>query len=100
MDFQSGVVDLHFNMAREVTEETGLDIAPAPRRRLSHYCARENAGTAIFRRYFLHGSADSIAASDQATSWPREADPEIEGPVIIRHAERSACRAGGRTCCR
>ena len=83
-DFPDGVVDAHGNMVREVLEETGLDISGV-RRGKRHYALATEKGTVIFRRYYLDGTADEIAARirDFVAS---EDEPEIEGPVIIRNA--------------
>jgi 8-oxo-dGTP pyrophosphatase MutT (NUDIX family) len=83
-DFPGGRVDAHGNMVREVMEETGLDISGA-RRGGRHYALATERGTVIFRRYFLDADADDIAASirDFVAS---EAEPEIDGPVVIRDA--------------
>jgi 8-oxo-dGTP pyrophosphatase MutT (NUDIX family) len=84
VDFRDGMVDVDFNMIREVREETGLDLSAV--RRGAHWQALSTAsGTVIFRRYHVDEPADEIArriSSFVAT----EADPEIEGPVIMRHA--------------
>ena len=81
-DFPGGKVDLHFNMAREVLEETGLDIGSAPRDTGCHALATEG-GTVIFRRYFLDADADEVAARirDFVAAEP---SPEISEPVVIR----------------
>jgi 8-oxo-dGTP pyrophosphatase MutT (NUDIX family) len=83
-DFRDGMVDLHFNMAREVREETGLDISAVPRDEAYHAYSSER-GTVIFRGYYLAESAEDIAARirDFVAS---DSEPEIEGPVIIRNA--------------
>jgi len=83
-DFPGGRVDPHGNMVREVLEETGLDISGA-RRGGRHYALATERGTVIFRRYFLDADAGDIAASirDFVAS---EAEPEIDGPVVIRDA--------------
>ena len=83
-DFVDGVVDAHGNMVREVLEETGLDISGA-RRGVRHYALATTRGTVIFRRYFLDEAADEVASRirDFVAS---ESEPEIEAPVIIRHA--------------
>ncbi len=81
-DFPGGKVDMHFNMAREVLEETGLDIDTARRGR-RHYALATERGTVIFRRYFLDEDADEIAARI-GEFVAGDADPEIEGPVVIR----------------
>ena len=43
-------------------------------------------GTVIFRRYYLDENADRVAARIR-DFVAGEADPEIEGPVVIRHAD-------------
>ncbi|MEW9804982.1 hypothetical protein ABUE31_03145 [Mesorhizobium sp. ZMM04-5] len=84
-DFPGGVVDAHGNMAREVLEETGIDISGARRDERHHALATER-GTVIFRRYFLDEDADSLAARIR-DFVAGEAEPEIEEPVIIRSAQ-------------
>lgn len=83
-DFTDGTVDLHFNMARELREETGLSIDHGSREEQLHFISLDT-GTVIFRRYLLDQDADTIAARirDFVAS---EDEPEIEGPVIIRGA--------------
>lgn len=83
-DFVAGIVDPHGNMVREVREETGLDISDA-RRGERHYALATERGTVIFRRYFLDEDAETVASRirDFVAS---EAEPEIEEPVVIRHA--------------
>ena len=83
-DFPDGQVDLHHNMAREVREETGLDLAKARRGALCHALSTDK-GTVIFRRYHLDMKAAEIAARIKGFV-AKESEPEIEGPVIIRHA--------------
>ena len=84
IDFRDGLVDVDFNMIREVREETGLDLSDA--RRGPHWHALSTtSGTVIFRRYHVEGTADEIARRITAFV-AAEADPEIEAPVIIRHA--------------
>lgn len=83
-DFPDGNVDLHFNMARELNEETGLSIDGA-RREDQHYFISLESGTVIFRRYFLDHDAETLAAQIREFV-ATEAEPEIEGPVIIRDA--------------
>jgi 8-oxo-dGTP pyrophosphatase MutT (NUDIX family) len=84
-DFPGGKVDLHFNMAREVMEETGLDI-DAVRQGARFHALSMAEGTVIFRRYHLDEDADEIAGRIREFV-AGDADPEIEGPVIIRNAQ-------------
>ena len=88
-DFPDGKVDLHFNMAREVLEETGLDIGAAPRDAGCHALATEQ-GTVIFRRYFLDADADEIAAASRFRR--RRGRAGDFGPVVIRGRGRPAGR--------
>jgi 8-oxo-dGTP pyrophosphatase MutT (NUDIX family) len=85
VDFPAGVADLHGNMAREVLEETGLNIGDAPRDPAYHAFSQA-AGTVIFRRYRLGIEADA-AAERVADFVAAEAEPEISGPVVIRSAD-------------
>ena len=77
-------MDLHLNMAREVLEETGIDINGLSRDTRYHALS-ERRGTVIFCRYYLEEDADTVASKiRQYVST--DPNPEIVGPVIIRHA--------------
>lgn len=84
VDFRDGLVDVDFNMIREVGEETGLDLSSAVRD-ANYHALSTSSGTVIFRRYRVAEPADEIAQRINAFV-AAEADPEIEGPVIIRNA--------------
>lgn len=84
-DFIEGQVDLHGNMSREVMEETGLDIRNVRRDPHCHIYS-ENYSTVIFRRYWLNENAHVLARRIEEFV-ASEAEPEIEGPVIIRAGE-------------
>ncbi|MER8694168.1 hypothetical protein NKI77_14265 [Mesorhizobium opportunistum] len=84
IDFRDGLVDVDFNMIREVREETGLDLSAA-RRGVRYHALSTASGTVIFRRYHVTAPADEIARRISAFV-ASETDPEIEGPVIIRDA--------------
>ncbi|MBN9220915.1 MAG: hypothetical protein J0I79_23455 [Mesorhizobium sp.] len=84
VDFRDGLVDVDSNMIREVREETGLDLSDARRGRRWHALSIPS-GTVIFRRYHVDEPADDVASRIRAFV-AAEADPEIEGPVIIRNA--------------
>ena len=71
-------------MIREVREETGLDLSGAARGKRYHALSTAS-GTVIFRRYRETAPADEIARRISAFV-ATETEPEIEGPVIIRHA--------------
>jgi 8-oxo-dGTP pyrophosphatase MutT (NUDIX family) len=82
VDFIDGVVDVEANMAREVREETGLDISGLPRDDEYQLFSRDGI-TVVFKRYYIDQPAEQIAA--KITDFvERETDPEIAGPVIIR----------------
>lgn len=84
IDFRDGLVDVDFNMIREVGEETGLDLSMAERGQRYHALSTAS-GTVIFRRYRVAEPADELARRITAFV-AAETEPEIEGPVIIRHA--------------
>lgn len=81
-DFRDGLVDVDFNMAREVEEETGLGISWVRRDERYHALSLES-GTVIFRRYFLDREADELAERISAFV-ASDPEPEIQGPVVIR----------------
>lgn len=83
-DFPGGVADPEFNMRREVAEETGIELAGVPHEPHFHVMSKAT-GTVLFRRYFLGRTADELAA-DVHAHVAGQADPEIVGPVVIRHA--------------
>ena len=84
-DFRDGKADLERNMFREVLEETGIDISSVPHED-DYQILAKSSGTVIFRRYYLDRSADELVASIMA-HVATETEPEIDGPVVIRHAE-------------
>ncbi|MBZ9675954.1 hypothetical protein [Mesorhizobium sp. ES1-1] len=84
VDFRDGLVDVDFNMLREVREETGLDLSTA-RRGDRYHALSANSGTVIFRRYHVTAPAGLVAERIRAFV-ATEAEPEIEQPVIIRDA--------------
>lgn len=84
-DFRDGRVDAHFNMAREVREETGLPLDRAAAEPAFH-CWSGEGGTVIFRRYRFTEAADAMAESIRRFV-AAESEPEIEGPVVIRSAD-------------
>jgi len=83
-DFRGGMADIDFNMVREVTEETGLDLTGCGRDPIFHLRSSEGASV-IFRRYYLPEPAEVVAERIRAFV-AAEAEPEIEGPVIVRDA--------------
>ncbi len=84
-DFRDGLVDVDFNMQREVREETGIDIGEAsPARR--YYLLSTTIGTVIFRRYRMPMTANAMIAAINAYV-AKQANPEIAAPVVIHSAE-------------
>lgn len=81
-DFRDGLVDLDYNMLREVREETGLDLATATREQRCHALSVES-GTVIVRCFRAAETADELASRIRAFV-ATDPDPEIEGPVVIR----------------
>ena len=84
-DFIDGRVDVYGNMAREVHEETGLALGHWRRDR-GYFLYSENHATVLIQRFWTDEPAASIAARIEA-HVAAETEPEIEGPVVIRHAE-------------
>lgn len=85
-EFGGGNADVEGNMGREVAEETGLDLLSARPSGKLHLMWRET-GVVLFRRYVFDKTAAELEA------WVErfvaaEADPEIDGPVIIRGADQ------------
>jgi 8-oxo-dGTP pyrophosphatase MutT (NUDIX family) len=80
-DFRDGLVDLDYNMAREVREETGLELDQA-RREERCYALSVESGTVIVRCYRAAETADELAERIKRFVAD-DPDPEIEGPVII-----------------
>lgn len=83
-DFRDGLVDVDANMMREAQEETGLDLSAAVRGQRYHVLSTQS-GTVVFRRYRMAAPADELACRISAFVAAEE-DPEIVGPVVIRHA--------------
>ncbi|TIQ37624.1 MAG: hypothetical protein E5X48_04295 [Mesorhizobium sp.] len=84
IDFRDGIVDVDFNMIREVSEETGIDLSAA-RRGPRYHALSTPSGTVIFRRYHVAESAVEVARRISAFV-AAESEPEIDGPVVIRNA--------------
>ncbi|WFP60218.1 MULTISPECIES: hypothetical protein [unclassified Mesorhizobium] len=84
IDFRDGIVDVDFNMIREVGEETGIDLSAARRGRRYHALSTPS-GTVIFRRYHVAEPAEEVARRISAYV-AAESEPEIDGPVVIRNA--------------
>jgi len=82
IDFVDGVAAVDLNMIREVGEETGLDIGAARRDKQYHVLSTDS-GTMITRRHFLDLDAEAIAGRIRGFV-AAEAEPEIDGPVVIR----------------
>lgn len=82
LDIRDGRLDIASNMAREVGEETGIDLAAA-RAEPDYYGWSGDGGTVLVRRYFLDRSADEIV-EDIRSHIALDPDPEIDGAIVIR----------------
>ncbi|MBN9071328.1 MAG: hypothetical protein J0H34_06915 [Rhizobiales bacterium] len=84
-DFIGGLVDVYGNMRREVAEETGLDLADfqaEPR----YYFYSGDHSTVLIQRYLTREPADAVARRIES-HVAVDAEPEIQGPVVIREAD-------------
>jgi len=81
-DTRGDRVDLVSNMAREVREETGLDLGAA-RTEEGYHGWSSDSGTVLVRRYFLDLPAEEIVARIRA-HIASETDPEIDEAIVIR----------------
>lgn len=81
-DIRGGRIDIEANMAREVGEETGLDLGES--RAEPRYSAWRFGGqTVLFRRYFF--DLDAPAAERLIVRHiENDPDPEIDGVVLIK----------------
>jgi 8-oxo-dGTP pyrophosphatase MutT (NUDIX family) len=81
-DFRADMADIDLNMAREVREETGMDLSGCERDPI-YYLRSSEGASVIFRRYYLDEPAEAVAERIRAFVAAEE-EPEIEGPVIVR----------------
>lgn len=81
-DIRDGRLDIASNMAREVGEETGLELNAA-RAETAYHGWSSDSGTVLVRRYFLDRTADEIAA-EVRSHIARDADPEVDEAIVIR----------------
>lgn len=83
-DIVGGRIDVEANMAREVAEETGLDLGMAQSG--TRYKALHLDNTVVLVRVFsFNDDAETLARRIEA-HVAGEAEPEIDAPVIIRDA--------------
>jgi len=80
-DVREGRIDVEANMAREVAEETGLRLADMQPEAGYHIYSVES-GTVVVRRYHSDRPAGELAEAVRA-HVASQADPELEGPVIL-----------------
>jgi len=80
-DIRGGRIDPEANMAREVAEETGLLLADM-RPETGYHIYSVESGTVLMRRYYSDRTAEELAEAVRA-HVAAQADPEIEGPVIL-----------------
>nr|WP_295465509.1 NUDIX hydrolase [Mesorhizobium sp.] len=81
-DIRDGRLDVASNMAREVGEETGLDLNAA-RAEDAYHGWSGDGGTVLVRRYFLDRSADELVG-DIRRHIATDPDPEIDEAIVIR----------------
>lgn len=81
-DLHDGRLDIAFNMAREVREETGIDLSDCPADPIHHGWSG-NGGTVLARRYFLDRTAEEIVERIRR-HIAADPDPEIDEAIIIR----------------
>ncbi len=84
-DFIDGQMNFAANTHREALEETGLSFDNVPHD-AEFGLIRIGAAILIFRRYFLDDDAEVVARFIRGHA-SAEAEPEIEGPVIIRKGD-------------
>ena len=87
-DFIDGKMNFVANTHREALEETGLSFDNVPHD-AEFGLIRIGAAILIFRRYFLESDAEAVAQTIRRHA-SAEAEPEIEGPVIIRKGDKPA----------
>jgi len=80
-DFRGGHLDIEANMAREVSEETGLDLAAMRPEPLMHGYSIPS-GTVLLRRFRADETADRLAERI-AAHIAREGHSEITEPVLL-----------------
>ncbi len=85
-DFIDGKLNFTANAHREALEETGLSFDGVPHD-ADFGLIRIGAAVLIFRRYFLAVDAETVA-QEISGHVSGEAEPEIEGPVIICKGDR------------
>jgi len=78
-------VDLHANMAREVAEETGLDLAGATPEAGMHIYRNGGVYT-CFRRFYFSQTAREIERRVKA-HLEMQSEPEIDGLALLYDAE-------------
>lgn len=87
-DIIDGKLDLAGNMAREVREETGLDLSEADADPHSYASHKDNR-IVVFRLYRFPVTASELAARIEAHMLHDE-EQEIDGVVVIRSADPTA----------
>jgi 8-oxo-dGTP pyrophosphatase MutT (NUDIX family) len=80
-DIRDGLLDIDGNMAREVREETGLDLGAMRAEDTMHAFEAAN-GVVLMRRYFSPLRSDELAAQAQA-HIADEAEPEITEVLFL-----------------
>lgn len=89
-DVIDGKCDIDRNMAREVLEETGLDLSKA-KPDADYFATHNNRRVTVFRFFRFDQTADEMIARITAHMRVDE-EKEIDGAVAIRSADPSAHR--------
>lgn len=84
-DIQDGFCDVEANMAREVAEETGLDLSIALAEPVLHALHVDSVVT-VLRVYRFAQTAEELLAAI-AAHMETETEPEIDGAVAIRDSD-------------
>ncbi len=84
-DIQNGYCDVEANMAREVAEETGLDLSAALAEPVLHALHVDSVVTVLRVYRFAQTAQEMLAAI--AAHMETETEPEIDGAVAIRDSD-------------
>jgi len=87
-DIIDGKLDVAGNMAREVREETGLDLSEAAADTHFHASHKDNR-VVVFRIYRFPVTAEELTARIEA-HMPHDEEQEIDAVVVIRSADPEA----------
>jgi len=90
LDVVDGKCDIDGNMAREVREETGLDLSTA-RPDMGYFATHNNRRITVFRFFRFDRTADEML-DEIAAHMEVDEEKEIDGAVAIRSADPASHR--------